>query len=97
MTHWNYRILSKKVNNDIEYGLYEVYYDDNDIPNSSTKDTMKPVSFDSDIEDPVKAIKWQLDAMKLACEKPVLDYDNFPKENVKYLRRLKLKEIGKQI
>ena len=36
-----------------------------------------------------------LDALKVASDKPILDYDNFPKEYVVYSRKMKLKMIEK--
>ncbi len=35
--------------------------------------------------------------MKLATDKPVLDYDNFPKVYLKYIRKKKLLAIEKYI
>lgn len=93
MAHWNYRILARKLNGEVQFGFYEVHYE-NDIPVACTLNPVEPISFNSD-GDPVDSIKWQLDAMKLACDKPVLDYDNFPLEYVAYLRKKKLNEIEK--
>ena len=95
-SHWNYRILAKRLNGEIQYGMYEVHYE-NDIPIACTENNIAPLSFSSDIEDPVESIKWQLDAMKLACEKPVLDYDNFPNVYQPYYRKKKLEAIEKLI
>jgi len=33
--------------------------------------------------------------MKLACDKPVLDDDNYPNEYIKYSRKKKLEQIEK--
>lgn len=94
--HWNYRILAKKVDNDVQYGIYEVHYTDG-IPHSCTVNEIAPLSFgsDHDIEDPIESIKWQLDSMRIACDKPVLDYDNFPNKYLKYYRHKKLNSIKK--
>ena len=94
MAHWNYRILARKISNEIQYGLYEVHYDDDNIPVACTENPVYPIGFNDD-PDPVDSIRWQLDAMKLASEKPVLDYDNFPIEYVKYSRKKKLDSIEK--
>ncbi len=91
---WNYRILAKKINNDIEYAIYEVHYE-NDIPVGFTTNHMLPIYFGSYEEDPIKSIKWQLNAMKIAAKKPILDYDNFPNEFSTYYRRKKLEYINK--
>jgi hypothetical protein len=95
MSHWNYRILARKIETETQFGLYEVHYDDNDEPVGFTENSMIPLGFNDGIEDPVESIKWQLDAMKIATEKPILDYDHFPLEYLKYSRQKKLKEIEK--
>jgi len=94
--HWNYRILARKVESEVQFAIYEVHYED-DVPVACTEKCMTPMGFNIELEDPVESIQWQLDAMKLACEKPVLDYDNFPNEYVKYSRKKKLEKIGKLI
>ena len=81
MSYWNYRILARKTGAYVEFAIYEVHYNDEGILEGFTENSMKPSGYDSpDEEDPIKSIQWQLDAMKLACDKPVLDYDNFPNE-----------------
>lgn len=93
--HWNYRVLARKVSNEVQYGIYEVHYED-DVPVACTENPVLSLGFNDD-EDPVESIKWQLDAMKLAIEKPVLDYDNFPNEYLRYSRKKKLNYINKYI
>lgn len=97
MSHWNYRVLARKVGKEVQFGLYEVHYDENDLPVACTQNKVYPTGFDEGIEDPIDSIKWQLDAMKLATDKTVLDYDHFPKEYIKYLRKKKLMTIEKYI
>ena len=94
-SYWNYRILARKIDKETQYGFYEVHYE-NDIPIACTENPVFPIGFDED-EDPVQTIKWQLDAMKLASEKTVLNYDNFPVEYLTYSRKKKLKAIGEYI
>lgn len=96
MSHWNYRVLARKVGNEVEFGFHEVHYE-NDIPIACTENHVYPSAYDENIEDPIDSIKWQLNAMKLALDKPVIDYDNFPNEYVKHLRKKKLKEIEKYL
>ena len=91
MSHWNFRIVARKVSDEVQYGINEVHYEDN-IPVACTENPVCPIGFDDD-NDPVESLKWQLDAMMLATEKPVLDYDNFPVEYLKYSRKKKLKAI----
>jgi len=98
MSHWNYRILAKKIQTEkhsyVEFGIYEVYYDEvTNIPNGFTANTVGISSYEGECDDEVDSILWQLEAMKNATEKPVLDYNNFPKEYIKYTRKKKLKEI----
>lgn len=90
MTHWNYRLLARTVSNEIEFGIYEVYYE-NDEPVSCSTNPIYPSTYGSD-ENFLDSIKWELNAMKLAVEKPILDYDDFPK---KYdIRRKKLQYLN---
>jgi hypothetical protein len=91
MLHWNYRILAKKVSDEVQYGIHEVHYED-DIPVGCTENPVYPITF-GDEGDPIENLKWQLDAIKLALEKPILDYDNFPKVYTKYYRKKKLEVI----
>ena len=101
VSHWNYRILAKtikdvKTNKEyVEYSIYEVYYE-NDIPISFSTNSMTPTTWDL-VEDPIKSLKWQLNAMKNATKKPILDYNNFPKIYQKYYRYKKLKSVSKII
>lgn len=95
-SHWNYRILAKNFHGEIQYALYEVHYED-DTPMICTENPVYPVSFSGEFKDPIESINWQLDAMKKASEKPILDYDNFPKVYQKYYRKKKLEEIEKQL
>jgi len=95
-SHWNYRILAKRLSGEVQYGIYEVHYE-NDIPIACTENIITPLSFNSDIEDHVESLTWQLDAMKLACAKPILDYDRFPQEYLPYYRKKKLLAIEELI
>lgn len=101
--HWNYRIMAKKVFFksvvEVQYGIHEVHYKD-DIPSGFTEN---PISlstsnshFNSDF-DPVEFLIWQIDALKIACEKPILDADNFPLEYIAYSRKKKLEMIEKNL
>ena len=45
MGHWNYRIMKRKNNQGkFDFGIYEVFYDDNGKVQSWTKDSLTPVS-----------------------------------------------------
>ena len=70
-SHWNYRIIL------IEgmYQVHEVYYKNGKI-NGWTKNPIKIISEDLD------GIKFALDEIQLAFEKPVLEYANGQITNV---------------
>ena len=69
MSHWNYRVMKKKnVVGDYEFGIYEVYYDDNGNVNGWTKDSMIPVLPSED------DLRCTLDMMKAALNKETLIY-----------------------
>ncbi len=72
---WNYRVLAKKQSDDsIFLDIYEVYYDEDGNPEYCTEN---PITVGGDdLED----IQWQLDKMRDALSKPVLNYDDFPHE-----------------
>ena len=94
-TYWNYRVIAKKLSTgEIQYGFHEVHYED-DIPVGYTENPISALSFNNEGKDPIDSLKWQLDAMKLACDKPVLDDANFPNEYKKYSRKKKLELIEK--
>lgn len=57
------------------FQIHEVYYNQNDIPTSYTKEPVK--IFGHDIND----INWQIDKIKNCLDKPILYYgDRFPEE-----------------
>lgn len=71
---WNYRILAhKNVDNDEVYlQIHEVYYDQDNNPISYTEN---PITVGG--ED-INSIKWSLNKMQEAINKPILSVDNFP-------------------
>jgi hypothetical protein len=71
---WSYRVV-KTVTKiplgdiDISYGIHEVYYDENgDIVNISE-------SLAHPLSDDLEGLKWSLERMMEACNKPVIDYN----------------------
>jgi len=93
MEHWNYRILARRTEHGkVEFNFYEVYYE-NEVPVACTEDPIPLVSRSDDYDDPLHSLKWQLEAMKLASDKVILDYDYFPREYKVYYRKMKLKNI----
>jgi hypothetical protein len=71
---WSYRVVKQVTkiplgDMDISYAIHEVYTDENgDIVNISEKPSYV-------IGDDAKGLKWQLEKMMLACDKPVIEYN----------------------
>lgn len=71
--YWNYRVLATKYKGKLYYGIYEVYYENNK-PNGYCDSSLN--GYDS-----VEDLKFTLNKMLIALEKPVLFADKkFPKE-----------------
>lgn len=76
---WNLRVIVTEEpviggDDELEYALHEVYYSEG-VPNGLTKNPIR-VSGES-----LEALKWYVDKMKLALEKPILWGDHrFPQE-----------------
>lgn len=71
---WSYRVVKyvTKIplgNIDISYAIHTVYTDENnDIVNISEQPAYA-------IGDDTESLKWQLERMMLACDKPIIDYN----------------------
>lgn len=73
---WNYRILASKDGLGYSYfEIHEVYYNKKGIPD---RYTVHPVTVGS--EEGHEGIKWVLDNMAKALDRPILDMDKFPEE-----------------
>jgi len=72
---WNYRVIRKVTRVDgrdeFQYGIHEVYYDDDHIPTSCTVDPVTP--YGESEEELAQDMRY----FAAALEKPVLDYDSF--------------------
>ena len=69
---WNHRVICHNENpKEPWYAIHEVFYDDDGNPESCTKE---PIQI---IQEDVGAIKWEVDKIRKALEKPVLDYEMF--------------------
>ena len=70
MSHWNYRVM-KRLNSDgeHEYGIYEVYYDDNNNILGWTENSLTPVCYSED------GLLHELELMKEALKKETLIYE----------------------
>lgn len=62
---WNYRVVKKGE----EYGVYEVYYDDNGFPETTSQTPVAPT------EITLKALKERLQLVLEALEKEILDHN----------------------
>lgn len=62
---WNYRILAHENNGEVYFQVHEVYYNDG-VPESYTLNTITVGS------ETIKGIKWSLNKMKEAVNKPIL-------------------------
>ena len=66
---WNYRIMKRKIDqSNFEFGIYEVFYDQNGIIKGYTENSLTPTT-----ESP-EDLKFELDRMKEAFDKEVLDF-----------------------
>lgn len=89
---WNYRVIKTKLQYIDEttighpiseteyYAIHEVHYE-NDKPRSYTSNPVKPEAF-MEFEDskPLADIRWQLEKMLVALDKPVLTPEDFEKK-----------------
>ena len=70
---WSYRVVKTVTkiplgDTDISYSIHTIYNDENgDIVNISEKPSYV-------IGDDMDSLKWNLESMSLACNKPVIDY-----------------------
>ncbi|GAA3916511.1 hypothetical protein GO495_19595 [Chitinophaga oryziterrae] len=70
MSTWNYRVM-KKLNEqgEYEFGIYEVYYDDNGKVISYTMDSLTPVRSSAE------GLEEEFETMKRAFKEEVLTYE----------------------
>ena len=76
---WNHRVMAReytyKEETYLMFGIYEVYYNEDGIPDSYTADAI-----DTNFED-FKGLRWSINKMKEGMKKPILWYgDKFPEE-----------------
>lgn len=76
---WNFRVLVKRTEgyNNIDeeqYGIHEVYYDDNGIPHSCTETACDPYG------ETVEELKDSMIQMMGALVKPTMEYDDIGEE-----------------
>ena len=71
---WNYRVMKRNFNQEKQFAIYEVYYDDNGNPNAWS---MEPMYICGEtLEELMEDFKHYSSAF----DKPVLDYNELEKE-----------------
>jgi hypothetical protein len=80
---WNYRVIEFKADEGTLYQqIHEVYYDDAGKPASYTTNPIHPVAYQEDGgDDMAAALRWQLEHMLKALDKPVLTEKDFFKRD----------------
>lgn len=79
---WNYRVINRKYNHPLtgeetnEYGIYEVFYNKNGTIYACSKHKMEPHG------ETIYELIADLEFMKAALEKPILNYDDIKPELV---------------
>ena len=85
---WNHRVIlheagQSKDNPDLKWdehlAIHEVYYDKNDNPVSVTKESINIIGDEG--KDSLIAIKWTLEKMIEALQKPILNYNTLEEIN----------------
>lgn len=71
---WNYRVYRRKINDDpggapYFYSIHEAYYAEPEEVSSYSKNPIAPVASSLD------ELRWSLEKMLAALDKPVLDYE----------------------
>lgn len=68
---WNYRVIKRNYDGVEKFGIYEVYYNENDEPTSCTKNPVPIESFN------LKELEEDIDKIREALSEPVLNYKKF--------------------
>lgn len=68
---WNYRILYHNHPEEPYLAIHEVYYDENETPRSCSENPQQILG------ETLEELKFDLDKMKLALEKPIIEYESF--------------------
>ena len=68
---WNYRILAQEYNGELVFGIFEIFYNSDGIPDMCTEDPVGVVG--DSLADLSQTLKW----MRKALRKPILSYSDF--------------------
>ena len=71
-SYWNHRVMKRTYDDEVELGIYEVYYTDDEVT-GFTKHPVKLVAED------IESLEWSLNQMLECLGKEVLDYDELDK------------------
>ncbi len=75
MSHWNNRVVHRKINGEDYYAIHEAHYDEGETyPHSITQDSIAPYG------ETLTELVETLDRMKQCLDAPILEYDNFWKD-----------------
>jgi hypothetical protein len=68
---WNYRVVAVPYEDEVEYGIYEVYYDKDGVPFARTEDAVPCVGED------LKECRDSFEKMRMAFDMPTLTDADF--------------------
>lgn len=71
MSHWNHRVIKKTVRGETFYGVYEVYYNNNNEPYGCTENSVEPSG------ETLEELQKDILRFARAAELPVLDFEYF--------------------
>lgn len=75
MSHWNHRVVRKKIEGQPDYyAIHEAFYT-SEKPDITTNPVDVATSDDDPDQTPIESLRWTLEHMLNCLEKPVLDYD----------------------
>lgn len=74
---WNHRVVRRDFGGgEVHYSIHEVYYDEpNGPPRSCTMEPVAPYAESVEKNDEDQGLRWVLERMLAALDKPVLDWD----------------------
>lgn len=72
---WNFRVLKHDIKGEVYFAIHEVYYDDDNTPNSCTTEPINLGLFEN-----VEGLEWTLEKIKEGLKKPILNYSDFEGE-----------------
>ena len=79
---WSYRVIKTVTkiplgDTDTSYAIHTVYSDENGTIVNISENPAYPIGDDNE------SLKWQLERMMLACDKPIIDYNTGEEVNYK--------------